>query len=95
MKLGLPFIDYNERTCILVIEVPLELSFSLIGVVVDSVAEVLNISPDSISPAPSFGTKLDTTFILGLAQVKGKIKTLIAIDQLLTAAELVLLGDKA
>ena len=51
------------------------------GLIVDSVEEVIQLSAQEIEPTPEFGTKIDTTYLLGLAKVKGQIKTLIDIDK--------------
>jgi purine-binding chemotaxis protein CheW len=48
----------------------------------------LNISGEDIEPAPSFGTRLKTQYILGIAKTKGNIKILLDIDRVLTSEEL-------
>lgn len=53
----------------------------LIGVVVDSVSGILNIKADDIEDTPTFGTKLDTAYILGMAKVEGGVKILLDIDR--------------
>ena len=59
-----------------------------IGSVVDSVSEVLNIKGQDIADTPTFGTKLDTEYILGMAKMEGGVKILLDIDQVLTADEI-------
>lgn len=88
LKFGLPSTEYGERTCIIVVEVQVEGGSVQMGVVVDSVSEVLNISGGDIEPAPSFGTRLKTQYILGIAKTKGNIKILLDIDRVLTSEEL-------
>lgn len=88
LKFGLPPVDYNERTCIIVVEVKTPEGAMLMGVVVDTVSEVLNISGADIEPPPSFGTRVDTRYILGIAKAKGAIKILLDIDQVLSPKEL-------
>ena len=58
------------------------------GIVVDSVSEVLNIKAAEIEETPSFGTKLNTEFILGMAKVGGGIKILLDIDKILSTDEM-------
>ena len=60
----------------------------LMGIVVDSVSEVLNIKGNDIEEAPSFGDKLNTEFILGMAKVDGGIKMLLDIDRVLSIKEI-------
>jgi len=72
---------YNERTCIIVVEIQGESGPIQVGMLVDSVSEVLNISRDEIEPPPAFGTQLDTDYILGMAKVKGQVKILLDADR--------------
>ncbi len=88
LKFGLPPLEYGERTCIIVVEVKTSLGPVQMGVVVDTVSEVLNISGADIEPAPSFGTRVDTKYILGIAKARGAIKILLDIDQVLSPREL-------
>jgi chemotaxis signal transduction protein len=57
------------------------------GTVVDSVSEVLNIKGSDIVDAPSFGSRLDTDYILGMAKIKDGVKILLDIDRVLKAAD--------
>jgi len=88
LKFGLEAAEYGERTCIIVVEVQSEVGPVQMGVVVDSVSEVLNINGDDIEPPPSFGSRLKTQFILGIAKAKGTIKILLDIDRVLTSEEM-------
>jgi purine-binding chemotaxis protein CheW len=89
LKFGLEEAEYGERTCIIVVEVQTEVGSVQMGVVVDSVSEVLNISGDDIEPPPSFGAQLKTQYILGIAKAKGTIKILLDIDKVLTGEEII------
>ncbi|MCF6246032.1 MAG: chemotaxis protein CheW [Desulfobacula sp.] len=80
--------DYTERTCIIVVEIEGKDNTVIIGIVVDSVSEVLNINEQDIEQAPSFGTKLNTNYILGMAKTEGGIKILLDIDSVLTSDEI-------
>ncbi|HSR36579.1 MAG TPA: chemotaxis protein CheW [Desulfurivibrionaceae bacterium] len=73
--------EYNERTCIIVVEVQGRTGPVQVGMVVDSVSEVLNISAGEIEPPPALGASRETTNILGMAKVKGEVKILLDIDQ--------------
>jgi len=88
LKFGLPPLDYGESTCIIVVEVKSEMGAVQMGVVVDSVSEVLNISGADIEPAPSFGSRLQNRYLLGIAKTRGAIKILLDIDRVLSPAEL-------
>ena len=89
LKFGLPNAASTERTCIVVVQVKTASNAgALMGFIVDAVEEVLNIASDDVEPTPDFGTALETDYILGMAKVKGKVKTLLDIDHVLTAETL-------
>jgi purine-binding chemotaxis protein CheW len=88
LRFGMGEIDYTERTCIIVVEIEGQTGTVLIGIVVDSVSEVLNVKGDEIEDTPTFGTKLDTEYILGMAKMKGGVKILLDIDQVLSSKEI-------
>ena len=87
--------DYTDRTCIIVVEIENQVGMIQIGVVVDSVSEVLNVGSDDIEEAPSFGTKLDTEYILGMAKMDGGVKILLDIDRVLNDEEIAVLEKAA
>jgi purine-binding chemotaxis protein CheW len=60
----------------------------MMGIVVDSVAEVLNITAGDIEDTPNFGQGVATPYLLGMAKVKGKVKLLLDIDEVMTSQEL-------
>ena len=78
----------TDMTCIIVVEVVSKSSSIQIGILVDSVSEVLDIRGEDIEDAPSFGTNIDTAFILGMAKAKGAVKILLNIEKVLSPAEL-------
>lgn len=88
-------IDYNDRTCIIVVEIGGRGTDIVIGIVVDSVSEVLNIKNEDIEDTPTFGTALDTEYILGMAKMEGKVKILLDIDKVLKAEEVEALAEAA
>ncbi|WP_320040697.1 chemotaxis protein CheW [uncultured Desulfobacter sp.] len=87
-KFDMKSISYNDRTCIIVVEIDAEQSTVLIGIVVDTVSEVLNIKEDEIEEPPAFGTKLDTRYILGMAKQDAGVKILLNIDKVLSSDEM-------
>lgn len=84
LKFGMEEAEPTEETCIIVVDI----SGAMIGILVDTVSEVLPVTADQIEPAPSFGGSIDTGFILGMGKVKGKVKILLDIDSVLSAEEL-------
>jgi purine-binding chemotaxis protein CheW len=77
LKFGLPEQEYTLRTCIIVVQLRSESGPMLMGIVVDGVAEVLNLAAADIEDTPDFGDGTDTPYLLGMAKVKGKVKILL------------------
>jgi purine-binding chemotaxis protein CheW len=95
LRFGMEEIEYTERTCIIVVEIAGQAETLLIGIVVDSVSEVLNIKGEDIEDTPTFGAKLETDYILGMAKMEGGVKILLDIDRVLSAEEISVLEEAA
>jgi purine-binding chemotaxis protein CheW len=95
LRFGMEESGYTERTCIVVVEIDGSGGKLHIGVVVDSVSEVLNIKGADIEDTPSFGTTLNTEYILGMAKTGGGVKILLEIDRVLSSHEIELLDKVA
>jgi purine-binding chemotaxis protein CheW len=95
LRFGMESIEYDERTCIIVVEISGQAETVQIGIVVDSVSEVLNIKGEDVEETPTFGTKLNTDFILGMAKMEGGIKILLDIDKVLSNEEIAVLEKAA
>ncbi|MDR2693511.1 MAG: chemotaxis protein CheW [Chitinispirillales bacterium] len=88
LKFDLEATGDTDLTCIIVVDVTARDGRIQIGILVDSVSEVLDIRGEDIEGAPSFGTNIDTAFILGMAKAKGSVKILLNIEKVLSSAEL-------
>jgi len=95
VKFAMGQIAYTDRTCIIVVEIDTENNTILIGIVVDSVSEVLNIQENEIEDAPAFGTRLDTGYIMGIAKTENGVKILLNIDKVLSENEVAALEQTA
>ena len=71
LKFGMEGIDYTDMTCIIVLEIGGQSGAMMMGIVVDAVSEVLSIKGEDIEDSPTFGTKLNTDYILGMAKIEG------------------------
>lgn len=92
-RFGLEPKDDDARTPIIIVEINYSGTHQYLGIVVDSVSEVINVSKDDLEATPSFGVDLETDFILGLAKVDNKVVTLLDIDKILTSRQLVMLHE--
>ena len=95
LRFGMESMDYTERTCIIVVEIDGTTSTVQIGIVVDAVSEVLNITGKDIEDTPTFGAKLNTNYILGMAKMEGGVKILLDIDRVLNGNEISVLEKAA
>ena len=91
LRFGMDSIEYDDRTCIIVVEMEGQAGIVLIGIVVDAVSEVLIIKGEDIEGTPTFGTKLNTEYILGMAKLEGGVKILLDIDQVLSSKDIAVL----
>lgn len=80
MKFGMDQEEYNERTCIIVAEIVLRGVQKLLGVVVDTVSEVVTIYNDQIEPPPEYGTA-EHSSILGIGKIKDRVVIILDIDE--------------
>ena len=95
LRFGMDEADYTDRTCIIVVEILGTSGTIQIGIVVDSVSEVLNIKGEDIEETPTFGAKLNISYILGMAKMEGGVKILLDIDQVLSNEEIATLEKAA
>ena len=76
----------TEQTCIIVVQVKLpDGKVTQMGLVVDGVEEVINIAENDIEETPNIGGQICTDYIIGIAKVKGQVKTLLDIDGIVGA----------
>ena len=80
LRFGMDAIAQTDETCIIVVHAQkVEM-----GIIVDKVSEVLDISTEDIEPTPALGADVDTDFILGVGKSEGKVKLLLDIDKVLS-----------
>jgi len=95
LRFRMKSVGYTDRTCIIVVEIQAASGTAMMGIVVDSVSEVLNIKAEEIEDTPAFGAKLNTNFILGMAKMGGGVKILLDIDRVLNQEEVALIEKAA
>lgn len=78
----------TRRSCIVITEVPSDDGTQVLGIVVDAVSEVLELDPSNIEPPPAFGAKIRSDFIAGMGKVAGQFVVLLAMEKVLSIAEL-------
>jgi purine-binding chemotaxis protein CheW len=87
VKFGLAETAPTKWTCILVVEAKLDGDPLVMGLLADSVSEVIDLGPDELEPAPAFGCHVKVEYLLGMGKVGKKLVLLLDIDRVLSAAE--------
>jgi purine-binding chemotaxis protein CheW len=86
LKFNLGSAEYNDFTVVII----LNLGARVVGIVVDSVSDVMELSPDQIHEAPEINSVVDSSFITGLGTLNDRMLILIEIERLMGAAEMAL-----
>jgi purine-binding chemotaxis protein CheW len=88
-RFKLDFKEYDDRTCIVVVD----MSNTFVGLVVDIVSDVLDISPENLSPAPKVNRTPGSRFIKGLGKVGDEVKIILDVQKLLYDEEMEKIRD--
>ena len=88
LKFGMSETAKTVNTCIIIVEVTIEGETTVLGALVDSVQEVLDLEPGQIEPAPRIGTRLRTEFIRGMGKRDNHFIMILDIDKVFSADEL-------
>ncbi len=86
-NLGTP--TYDQFTVVII----LNMASRVMGMVVDSVSDVITLSPEQVKPAPEMGSVLDTDYLIGLGTLDERMLILVDIDKLMTSAEMGLIAE--
>ncbi len=81
-RLGMAFRDYSKETVVMVLRLDADEGEKSVGVVVDSVSDVMRVTAEEIGKAPDFGARLNTDFITGVATPGDRMIMLLDIDRL-------------
>ncbi|HEY3445424.1 MAG TPA: chemotaxis protein CheW [Myxococcales bacterium] len=95
VRLGLPESSLTRRTCIVMVEARLGRERSVVGLLVDSVSQVMDLPPGQIEPPPTFGTRLRVDFVRGMGRVGTHFVPVLELDRLLDVEELLAAGRVA
>ncbi|MEK7843694.1 MAG: chemotaxis protein CheW [Pseudomonadota bacterium] len=89
IKFNLGNVEYNQFTVVII----LNLTGRVVGMVVDSVSDVITLAPEQVRPAPDFSTSFDTRYILGLGTVDQRMLILVDIEKLMTSGDMALVDS--
>jgi purine-binding chemotaxis protein CheW len=88
LKFGLSKTETTVNTCIIIVEIELDSETTVLGALVDSVQEVMELDPEQIEPPPRIGTRLNTKFIKGMGKRDDQFVIILDIDKVFSADEL-------
>lgn len=92
-KFGMPVGGQTRDTCIIVMEINVDGEKTVVGAMVDSVQEVLDLDTEHLEPPPRIGTRLKTEFIKSMGNLNGDFLIILDIDRVFSTDELVLLEE--
>jgi purine-binding chemotaxis protein CheW len=93
VKFGLPASRISKFTCIIITEVMFQSEQLTMGVLADSVSQVIDLSADEIEETPPFGTRVKIEYLLGMGALGKKFCLILDIDKVLSADELLAVTD--
>jgi len=91
LKLGCATAEYNSFTVVIVLNV----KGRVVGAVVDSVSDVLELAGDAVKPAPEMNSAVDVSFITGIGNVADRMLILMDIEALMSSADMGLIEASA
>lgn len=91
IKFNLAAPAYDQFTVVIILNV----AGRVVGMVVDSVSDVVTLTPDQVKPAPEMGAALDTAYLIGLGALDQRMLILVDIDRLMSSAEMGLIEKLA
>ena len=89
VKFGVADAKFDGNTVVIILNV----ANRVLGIVVDSVSDVLPLKQEEIRPAPEFSSGIDASFIVGLASLEGRLLILVDIQALMTSRDMALVGE--
>ena len=95
VKFALPASRISKFSCIIITEVMSEGELLTLGVLADSVSQVLDLPEDDIEDPPPFGTRVKLEYLLGMGRMDRKFCLILDIDKVLSADELLAVAESA
>ncbi|MDP3293851.1 MAG: chemotaxis protein CheW [Nevskia sp.] len=89
IKFRLGKVEYNEFTVMIILNV----ARRVVGMVVDGVSDVMQLTREQIRPAPEFGSAVNSRFITGLGAFDQRMLILVDIERLMSASDMALMDS--
>lgn len=91
IKFGVGQADYNQFTVVIVLNV----GSRVVGIVVDSVSDVMTLTSEQIKPAPEFSSSFDTRYLTGIGAMDDRMLILVDIERLMLSSDMALVDEAA
>jgi len=88
LKLGLSKTEKTVDTCVVISEVAVDGERTVLGALVDSVQEVIDLDASSVAPPPHMGSRVDSAVIRGMGKREDQFIMILDLDKVFTASEL-------
>ncbi len=88
VKFGMEETKVSPLCCVIIVELEIDGEPIVMGVMAESVSQVVDLSPEDIQVPPAFGTRLRADFLLGMGRVEKKFALILDIDRILSTEEL-------
>jgi purine-binding chemotaxis protein CheW len=88
VKFRQPTSEIGKLTCIVITEVECEGEATVMGIMADAVSQVVDLKAEEIEPPPTFGTRVKTDYMLGMARAGKKFCLILDTDKVLSTGEL-------
>jgi purine-binding chemotaxis protein CheW len=88
LKFEMPMTEKTVNTCVIIVEVVVAAETLILGVLADSVQEVMDLESDAIEPAPRIGTYMKTDFIKGMGRLNEHFIMILDIDKVFSSGEI-------
>jgi purine-binding chemotaxis protein CheW len=95
VRFGLPPLEVSRRTCTVILDVATDSGETVVGILVDSVSQVLDIAAEDVAPPPSFGTRVSCEDLKGVAPLGKKFALILDVDRVLSWTEPAAAGPDA
>lgn len=89
IKFGMEPSPQTKLSCIIILEVELAAEASVLGIICDSVSQVVELGVNDIETPPAFGTRVETEYLLGMGKLGKKFALILDIDRVLTTDEII------
>jgi purine-binding chemotaxis protein CheW len=88
LQFGMPAVEPTVDTCIIIIEVNIEGTSTVLGALSDSVQEVIDLKPEQLEPAPTFGTRIDNSFVQHMGKLEDRFVIILDMNKVFSLEQI-------